>query len=309
MSYTAVPPPLGAATPAVDRAEAYPDGTRTMLLNRVSWGAILAGLAVALVLTMLLNVLGVGIGLSVLDPNNAANNPDASSFSINAAIWWTVSGIVASFIGGLVAGRLYGAYRSSTGGWHGIVVWACTTLVLLYLLTTGLASVVGGTFNAVGSALGGLGRAASSAAPGLAQAADPNGALTGNLQAQIRGLMNSNDPRDVQQSLTDYIRSGAQGDQAAQQQAKDRAVNALARTANISPDEARTRLDQVQQQYQQAADKAKQEATQAAEAARQATSRAAIFGFVALIIGALAAYIGGAAGTPRRATSVGPMRI
>ena len=287
-----------------DRVEAFPDDTKTMLLNRVSWGAILAGLAVALVLTVLLNVLGVGIGLSVLDPNNAANNPDPSSFSIDAAIWWTASGIFASFFGGLVAGRLYGAHRASTGGWHGIVVWSCTTLLLFYILTTGLAGIVGGTFNAVGSAVGGLGKAAASAAPGLAQAADPGGALSSGLQGQVRDLVNSNDPKDVQQSLTDYIRAGAQGDAAAQQQAKDKAVASVAKAANISPDEARTRLDQLQQRYQQAAEKAKQEAAQAAEAARKATSRAAIFGFVALMVGALAAFIGGAAGTPRRETTV-----
>ena len=44
-----------------------PDDRRTMLCNRISWGAVLAGVAVSLVMQLLLNVLGVGIGMSSLD--------------------------------------------------------------------------------------------------------------------------------------------------------------------------------------------------------------------------------------------------
>ncbi|TXN27628.1 PhnA-like protein, partial [Methylobacterium sp. WL19] len=38
--------------------------TRTVLLNQVSWGAIFAGAVTALVTQVVLNMVGVGIGLS-----------------------------------------------------------------------------------------------------------------------------------------------------------------------------------------------------------------------------------------------------
>ena len=57
-----------------------PDDRLTSLRNRVSWGAILAGVVAALVVQLLLNILGVGIGASSLDAANTGDNPSASGF-------------------------------------------------------------------------------------------------------------------------------------------------------------------------------------------------------------------------------------
>ena len=56
-------------------------------LKQVSWGAIFAGVAVALVVQVLLTLLGVGIGAATLDPGTA-DNPAASTFSVVSAIWY-----------------------------------------------------------------------------------------------------------------------------------------------------------------------------------------------------------------------------
>jgi hypothetical protein len=232
--------------------------------------------------------------LSSLSVTNSGDNPDASTFSIGAAIWWTLSGIIASFFGGVVAGRLCGAAQPNTARWHGLITWCATTLVIFYLLTTVLGSIVGGTLSTLGSTLGGLGRTAASAATGVAQATD-----AGGLEAQVRSLVNPSDTQSVQNNLIAYIRASAGGDQRAANEARDRAVDSLARVANISPDEARTRLAQVEQQYRQTMDQAKQQATEAAEVARKSTARAGLFGFVALMLGAAAAWFGGGIGTPR----------
>ena len=53
-------------------------------------GKILAGIVVALTAQLLLNLLGVGIGLATVDPS-AASNPDPKTFSIGAGVWWAVS--------------------------------------------------------------------------------------------------------------------------------------------------------------------------------------------------------------------------
>ena len=141
------------------------------------------------------------------------------------------------------------------------------------------------------------GFASAMVAAGLA---DPAGQLTANLQNQVQGALNSNDPAAVRDSIVDYVRSSASGDQAAQNAARDRAVNALARTANITPEEARTRIDQLQTQYREAAAQAEQKARAAAETARSATSRASLLGVLALVLGAVASWFGGMSGVPRR---------
>ena len=70
-------PHMSPVTPAED--------ARTIMLNRVSWGAVLAGVVVALVTQLILNLLGIGIGAATLDPAaGLAENPSASSFSKRA---------------------------------------------------------------------------------------------------------------------------------------------------------------------------------------------------------------------------------
>jgi len=122
-------PHMSPVTPAED--------VRTIMLNRVSWSAVLAGVVVALVTQLLLNLFGIGIGAATLDPGAGANdNPSATSFSIGAGIWFALSGILASFAGGYASGRLAGKPRESTAGWHGLTTWELTTLLAFYLLTS-----------------------------------------------------------------------------------------------------------------------------------------------------------------------------
>src|ERR1700761_4249513 len=84
-------PHMSPVTPAED--------VRTIMINEVSWAGVLAGVVVALVTQLILNMLGIGIGAATLSPG-AGDNPSASSFSIGAGIWWTVSGILAALAGG-----------------------------------------------------------------------------------------------------------------------------------------------------------------------------------------------------------------
>ena len=114
-------PHMSPVTPAED--------ARTILINKISWGAVLAGVVVALVTQLVLNMLGIGIGAATLDPGaGSGENPSVTSFSIGAGIWWTLSGILASLAGGYAAGRLAGKPKESTAGWHGLTSWALTTL-------------------------------------------------------------------------------------------------------------------------------------------------------------------------------------
>lgn len=273
---------------------------RSPRFNGASWGAIFAGVVTALVVQLLLNVLGVGIGASTLDATSAAANPSAAGFSTTAGIWVVASGIVASLAGGVVAGRLCGSSIANTARWHGFVSWAATTLVIVYLATAAAGGIIGGAFSALGSTIGAAGRGAASAASGVAANTDGNA-----LEAQVRQLVNPNDAQSVQDSIIGYIRASSSGDTAGADAARDRAVESLARVANISPDEARNRIAQAEQQYRQAADTAKQKAAQAAEATRKGLASAGIFGFGALALGALAAWLGGGLGTSRHDGAAG----
>ncbi len=279
--------------PAADAV--VPDDQRTLMRNSASWGAILAGVVAAMVVQLLLNILGIGIGASSLDAANTGDNPTASGFSLTAGVWWTLSGIIASFVGGVVAGRLCGTSDNNTAHWHGFVSWCVATLLIFYLLTSAVGGIIGGTFNALGSTVGAAGRGAASAVSGVAQ--NTNGDA---LQAQVKRLVNPDQAQNAQDDIMTYVRASVSGDQAAASAARDRAVDGLAKTANISPDEARARLQQAEQQARQTADQVKQKAQQAAEVTRKSLASAGIFGFIALALGAAAAWFGGGLGAPRR---------
>jgi hypothetical protein len=264
--------------------------------NRVSWGAVFAGVAIALTLHVLLNLLGVGIGASVLDPAST-DNPAASTLSIGAAIWFVVSGIIASFAGGYVASRLSGRALRSTGSLHGLTSWAVTTLVVVYLLTTSVGALVGGVFSGLGGIVSGLGStvatAATTAAPVLATGTDPMAGIEQN----IRDASGGNDPSALRDAATNSVKAMLTGDQAQIEDARNRAAEALAKAQNIPVDQAKQQVQQYETQYRQSVDAAKKQATEAAETAASAVAAGAIMAFIALAVGAIAAWVGGVVGT------------
>ena len=80
------------------------------------------------------------------------------------------------------------------------------------------------------------------------------------------------------------------------QEARERAAQAISRAQSIPIEQARTRVQQYEQQYRQSVDTAKQQATEAAEVAATAVSRGALFGSLALLLGAAAGWWGGRMG-------------
>ncbi len=296
------PNPVNVAYPGPAPATpvAVPNDARTHLRNHASWAAILAGVAAALVVQLVLNILGVGLGASSVDAADMGNNPSASGAGATTAIWIVVSGIVASLVGGVVAGRLSGTSDGNTARWHGFLSWCVATLCIFYLLSSVAGGLIGGAASAVGSTVGAVGRGAASAVSGVAGAADGDMLKAGDvLKAQVQRLVNPNDAQVAQDDITGYIRAAVSGDKAGADAARDRAVDSLARAANVSPDEARTRLTAAETQARQAADAVKQKAQAAAEATRKGVAGAGLLGFAALALGAVAAWFGGGLGAPR----------
>jgi vacuolar-type H+-ATPase subunit H len=287
-------PHMSSVTPSED--------ARTIMLNRVTWGAVFAGVVVMLVTQLILNLLGIGIGAATLDPAaGAAENPSASTFSIGAGIWFVLSGVLASLAGGYAAGRLAGKPKESTAGWHGLTAWALTTLVIFYLLTTTVGGILGGAYRTVTSALGNVTQAVGSTAQTAAQVAAPNMSRVADpfssIEQQIRGATGGNDPAALRDAAVTAVRAALTGNEQQAADARNRAADAIARAQNIPVDQARTQVQQYEQQYRQSADQARQQATQAADAASSAVSTGALLAALGLILGAVAAWFGGRMGT------------
>jgi hypothetical protein len=252
--------------------------------RRVSWSAVFAGVVVAISFNLVLAVLGIGIGLTTIDPAQG-DSPQAATLGIGATIWWIVTALISLAAGGWVAGRLAGMPTRLDGALHGLVTWGIATMLIFWLLTSAVGSLIGGTFSVVGTAL-------SSAAQGAAQATDqvdPN-SLQG-VQDEARELLAPNGG-SLPQASVNVLNRIVRGE--VSQEELQSAAASLAEQAGIPEDQARETLSRWQTQYAQAVEQARQ----AAQTAAQAVSKAALWSFLALVLGAIAGSLGGLAGAP-----------
>ena len=264
---------------------------------RISWGGIIAGLALVIALQMLLTLLGVGIGLSTVRPATG-EAPDAAAISLGGGLWWVVSNWIALLAGGYVAARLAGSHHTEDGLLHGLVTWAAA-LVLGGLI---LAGAVSHAVNAMGHAVGGIASGVGNVAGGAMASDNPRGPRDGDPAAearrimdQARGLLRPQDPaRLSDEAAVAEVASGltrlAAGDQSVDQ---DRLAAVIAAKAEISQEEAKTRLQQWQGEVAAAKEKVRMAADKAVLAGRQI----AFWGFVVVIVGAVAGCVGGCIGT------------
>lgn len=115
-----------------------------------AWSAVIAGVIASLVVQILLALLGFGIGLLSIDVPTASSSPQAISWT--AFAWWAASGIVAAFIGGIVAGSAAPSARGSAA----LAAWA-----LAIVIVVAAAGLTAGTTATVATSLGGPTMAAS----------------------------------------------------------------------------------------------------------------------------------------------------
>ena len=115
----------------------------------VSWAAIFAGGGAAAAVSLILLAFGAGIGLSVVSPWSAGGT--ATAFKIVSGIYLIIMAMIASAIGGYLAGRLRARWRGASSREiffrdtaHGLLAWAFATLLSFGLLGTAGDALVGG---------------------------------------------------------------------------------------------------------------------------------------------------------------------
>lgn len=138
-------------------------------VSAVSWGAVLAGAVVAAALSLILFLLGSGLGLSSISPWSR-QGLDASAFGVAAIVWITVTQVLAAGMGGYLTGRLRvkwldaqadEVYFRDTA--HGFLAWSVATLATAALLTTAVGAIVGGGVQAAAHVTGAAAHAGASA--------------------------------------------------------------------------------------------------------------------------------------------------
>jgi hypothetical protein len=118
--------------------------------SAISWAAVAGGTFAAAALTLLLVAFGAGMGFSAISPwgNSGVS---ATTFSIGTGLYLIVTAMLASTIGGYIAGRLrirWLAVRPDEVFFrdtaHGFLTWACATVLSAALLGAAGTAIVSG---------------------------------------------------------------------------------------------------------------------------------------------------------------------
>jgi hypothetical protein len=280
-----------------------------VFLRRVSWGAILAGLVVTLVLEIVLSVLGVAIGASTIQPLEQAD--PTKGYGIGSALWLGITTLLAIFSGACVAGRLSGGPREADGMLHGVATWATATLLGVFLLTTAVGTLIGGAAGLLGRSLSAGVKTTSSESGGGGMNLDSLKQQAMKLMPQSGGTLSPTGRGDETQSGTNLMAQAQQnpelvgiltrmfsrGGAAADPQDRDAAINLLSTQGNMTRDEAASTVDRLDRQYQQTKTETKQKVRETGATAAKGVATAAWWSFIFLILGAVAAAYGGFLGT------------
>lgn len=266
-----------AASPSVSPLE-----VKTVYLD---WGAIIAGIIFASAISIVLLAFGSGLGLAFA---SLSTKSYAVGAGIGAALWFIWVEVSSFMAGGYLAGRLRRSLRSSSehetevrDGSHGLVVWAGCVVVGAFLALSSAGSLVNSAANVAKSA----GEVAATATQGAAPAA-----MQYYSDALLRSSANSTATTagSDKASATSEISAILSRSSIAVPTDEDKTYLAqvVSKQAGITPDEAKTRVDQTYASI----DKAKADVAQAAETARKVSVIAAFLLAASLLISAAAAY-------------------
>ncbi|MGB3778032.1 MAG: hypothetical protein WA960_06710 [Tunicatimonas sp.] len=305
------------------------------LLSKISWSAILAGVLVSLVVMLVLNLLGIGIGLASINPVTEAS--PFSGVGTGAVIWYILSNLIAIFAGAYTAARLSGIPIPVISTFHGILSWCLYTLISFWLLTTAVGTIVSGVGSAISQTLSSVGSVVGGGqnSNGQSQQSGQSSSLSlDKITSEVKQILRQTDDPALQpnaientaenatQDARQALRSGNtmsdqeiggilqqllyKGGNLVENVDQKDVANVIASRTDMTQEEANNAAETVvrnfneaKQEAQQIAAQAEQQAKETAAKAADVASSAAIWSFVALVLGAIVAAAGGRAGRPK----------
>jgi len=286
----------------------------------VSWGAILAGAAGAAGLSLILVILGAGLGLSSISPWGQ-EGASGTTISVSAIGWITLMSLLASGMGGYLAGRLRTKwvgihtdevfFRDTA---HGFLAWAIATLATAALLSSVIAAVIGGGVKAGASMISGAASTASVAAAAGAQSEGQPAGGQDPLDYFVDRLFRSDSAQapvspSPEPGITQTSGPAEPADGSANREVVRIFANALAfedtlptddlryvsqlvaQRTDLSQQEAEQRVSETYMRITTQMNEMKTSAQEMADKARKASAYTSLWFFISLLIGAFVASV------------------
>ena len=304
--------------------------------SAVSWGAVIAGAVGAAALSLILFLLGTGLGLAAVSPW-ASEGISGTTASVSTIIWVTVVQLLAAAMGGYLAGRLRTRwvtvhkdevfFRDTA---HGFLAWGVATLLMATLLSSAIGTAISTGLKAGGevaksAAVAGAGAVAAAAsnsddtrdsnplgyfvdslfrvdpnraAPASAAPDRATPATSAPTQAGTQSMATNRIP-EVTRIFANALKSGDLAD--ADRQYLGQLVSAK---TGLAQAEAEQRVADTFARLKENLEQAKAKAKQLADDARKASAALALWLVISLFVGAFVASFSATFGGRLRDSSV-----
>lgn len=311
-----------------ERGYAVADGpadTASSMTSAVSWGAIAAGAAGGAALSLILLILGVGLGLSSVSPWSF-EGISAASFGVSTIVWLTLTSLLSSAVGGYLAGRLRTKWLNThtdevyfRDSAHGFLAWAVASLATAALLTSAIGSILSGGIQAGASVVGGVANTATVAASGFAASGNTASEESGPMAYFVDSLFRREGNAETASSTGVAIPAEASERTMTRDAAEVGRIfmnvsrseplpppdlryvgQLVAQRTGVSQQEAEKRVTEVYARAQATLHNAEMATKEAADKARKASAYAALWIFVSLLIGAFVASLAATYGGRQR---------
>jgi hypothetical protein len=261
--------------------------------SAVSWSALFAGAVAAAGVSLILLFIGAGLGLSVTSPWSQ-QGAGAGAIAVAAILWLGFTQIIASWLGGYLAGRLRTkwvnlhdhevTFRDTA---HGLITWALATVITALIASSAIGSAVSGGTKALGTAATAATSVVGEASGPITSAAD---SLFRSSDAAPASPPQASDPalrQEASRIFTDAVRGDGQLASADSRYL----AQLVAQRAGLSPDQAQQRVDATYNEVKLKVQEAQVKAKQAADKARKDSAYTALWLAIALLIGAFVASL------------------
>lgn len=256
-----------------------------------SWGAVFAGGFAAAGISLILFLLGSGLGFSAVSPWAGESSMSAGGLAVAAGIWLVVQSWIAAIFGGYIAGRLRTKwadhhsdevyFRDSA---HGFLAWGVATFIAVSIPVMAGMTAAGGVAATAGAAASQAGSsdAMAYATDQLFRVPAEGGPTTPATTAPASGDMGAIRTEGGRLLGRTMLGTGNEDDRAYLGQL-------VSRETGLPQAEAEARVEQVVN-----------DAKAAADTARAASAYTALISALALLVGAFIAAVAGVLGGRHR---------
>jgi hypothetical protein len=299
-------------------------------VKRISWRAILMGLFITISVSMLLNLLGLGLGFISLIPTLDG----LKTVATGAVIWIILSSIISIYIGAWVAGREAPLALTYETILHGFMVWALDFLLGIVLVASSIGMLTGGITSLVGTSLSIAGEATATMAEKISMVAPKatetvknlfsnEAAMLGQIQDQAKDVLTTAQKKlkaaqksvaneeatkklqgELKNLISEYFSDNQNVDTAA---VEDALANFLVKNSNMSEEKAKATIegwkekyDSLKEKTNQKVDEAQQKIGGVIENANKSIGKFALLSFFIMLLGAVAGGLGGFVGGKSR---------